>query len=147
MLNTATEAEVELLMKEDLTWTGLDASGSEAELLVWVGLGLESDSVVDCGRRTVFLAHAAVVEVATCLQGDEEGGRGLGVGFTQQGSEIKRKNENEIFEDLFQNVLEVRVTYSPDSRSPWVRCIRLRSACGSSRWEEALCTAGSQMHI
>lgn len=64
-------------MKEDLTWTGLDASGSEAELLVWVGLGLESDRVVDCGWRTVFLAHAAVVEVATRLQGEWVGGGGI----------------------------------------------------------------------
>lgn len=127
-------------MKEDLTWTGLDASGSEAELLVWVGLGLESDRVVDCGRRTVFLAHTAVVEVATRLQG--EGGV-----LTQRGSEFKRENENEKFKNLFKNALEVRVTYSPDSRSPWVRCIRLHSECDSSRWEEALCTAGSRMHI
>lgn len=118
-------------MKEDLTWTGLDASGSEAELLVWVGLGLESDRVVDCGRRTVFLAHTTVVEVATRLQG----------------SEFKRENENQKFKNLFKNALEVRATYSPDSRSPWVRCIRLHSECDSSRWEEALCTAGSRMHI
>lgn len=62
-------------MKENLTWTGLDASGSEAELLVWVGLRLERDGVVDGGRRTVFFAHAAVVEVVTCLQG-ETGGAG-----------------------------------------------------------------------
>lgn len=55
----------------NLTWTGLDASGSKAELLVRVVLGLEGDGVVDGGRRTVFLAHAAVVEVATRLQGDE----------------------------------------------------------------------------
>lgn len=111
-------------MKEDLTWTGLDASGSEAELLVWVGLGLESDSVVDCGRGTVFLAHAAVVEVAARLQGDErlgrrEGGRGRkGRGVnTAKHSEIKRKNENEIFKNSFDIVPEMRDIFTRQSES------------------------------
>lgn len=57
-----------MFSEQVLTGTRFDAGGSEAELLVGVGFGLEGERVVDGRRRTVLLTHAAVVEVTAGLE-------------------------------------------------------------------------------
>lgn len=50
-----------------LTWTCLDAGGSEVELFQWIGFGLKNVGFVADGWRAVLLTFAAVVEVSTRL--------------------------------------------------------------------------------
>lgn len=117
-----------VILKVVLTGTRLHAGRSKAELPVRVGFGLKGGRVVDGRRRTVLLTHTAVVEVTTSLQW------GRTLNSPPKNKQTKQTKPGQSF------------CYLPGSRSLWVRCIQRHTACGSSRWEENLCIAGSPTH-